>query len=257
MELEFVRLDMDGPIGWLQYDRPPVNAFNHRMVADVHAALRALTESAETRVIVFASAAPRYFSSGADLKTFEKLRPEQMAEWVDACHALVRDIRAAPKPILAAINGVAVGGGLEMVLHADVRFAAADARLGQPEVNIAFIPPVGGTQGLARLLGRPRALRFLYDGGLLPAAEAKEIGLVDVVTEPEALRDEVRRYALGLAEKPADALAAIRRCVTIGGALPFEDGLAVEREAAVALAAGANFREGVSAFLAKRKPAWR
>lgn len=257
MELEFVRLEIEGPIGWLQYARPPVNAFNQRMVADVRAGLRALLENASARVVVFASAVPRYFSSGADLKVFQRLGPEQMAEWVDACHAIVREMRSSPKPILAAINGVAVGGGLEMALHADVRFAAADARLGQPEVNIAFIPPVGGTQGLARLLGRPRALRFLYDGGLVTAEEAKDIGLVDVVTEPDDLREEARRYALSLAEKPADALAAIRRCVTIGGALPFEDGLAVEREAAIALAAGENFREGVDSFLAKRKPVWR
>ena len=257
MDLHFVRLDVEGPVGWLEYSRAPVNAFNQQMVAEVHAGLRALLARPEVRVIVFASALPRYFSSGADLKVFKGMTVPQMADWVDMCHGVVRELRASPKPVLAAINGVAVGGGLEMTLHADLRFAAADARLGQPEVNIAFIPPVGGTQGLARLLGRPRALRLLYDGDLLTAAEALAIGLVDAVCEPAALREEVRRYAESLAQKPADALAAIRRCVTIGGALPFEDGLAVEREAATALAAGANFREGVQSFLAKRRPAWR
>jgi enoyl-CoA hydratase/carnithine racemase len=257
MNLDFVRLEIGGPVGWLEYARAPVNAFNHQMVAEVHEALRALLAQPEVRVVVLASALPRYFSSGADLKVFEGMTAGQMAEWVDMCHALVRELRASPKPVLAAINGVAVGGGLEMTLHADLRFAAADARLGQPEVNIGFIPPVGGTQGLARLLGRPRALRLLYDGGLLTAAEALAVGLVDEVVEPAALREQVRRYAEGLAQKPADALAAIRRCVAIGGALPFEDGLAVEREAAVGLAGGANFQEGVRSFLAKRKPAWR
>lgn len=257
MDLEFVRLSVEARVGWLDYARAPVNAFNHRMVADVHAALKALLADPEARVVVFASALPRYFSSGADLKVFEGLSAAAMAEWVDACHAIVREIRASPKPILAAIGGVAVGGGLEMVLHADWRFAAADARLGQPEIAIGFIPPVGGTQGLARLLGRPRALRLLYDGGLLSAAEALRIGLVDEVVEPARLREAAADYARGLAQKPADALAAIRRCVTIGGALPFEEGLAVEREAAVALAGGENFQEGVASFLAKRKPVWR
>jgi enoyl-CoA hydratase len=257
MDLQFVRLEIEGAVGWLEYSRAPVNAFNQQMVTEVHEGLRALLARPAVRIVVLASALSRYFSSGADLKVFEDMTAEQMAQWVDMCHGLVRELRASPKPVLAAINGVAVGGGLEMTLHADLRFAAADARLGQPEVNIAFIPPVGGTQGLARLLGRPRALRLLYDGALLSAAEALKVGLVDVVTEPGALRDEVRRYAEGLAQKPADALAAIRRCVTIGGALPFEDGLAVEREAAIALAAGENFQEGVRSFLAKRKPAWR
>jgi enoyl-CoA hydratase/carnithine racemase len=257
MELEFVRARAEDRVGWLEYARPPVNAFNHRMVADVHAALRAHLADPQVRVVVFASAVERYFSSGADLKVFEGLSAERMGEWVDACHAIVRELRASPKPVLAAINGVAVGGGLEMALHADLRFAASDARLGQPEVGIAFIPPVGGTQGLARLLGRPAALRFLYDGALAGAAEAERIGLVDEVVEPANLRARVAGYARSLAEKPADALAAIRRCVTTGGALPFEDGLAIEREAAVELAGGANFQEGVAAFLAKRKPVWR
>jgi enoyl-CoA hydratase len=181
---------------------------------------------------------------------------EGMRHWVDVCHDLVRRMRASPKPLLAAVHGTAVGGGLEVVLHCDVRFAASTARLGQPEIDIGFIPPVGATQALARLLGRPRALRFLYDGGLLSAEEAHGVGLVDVVVAPERLREEVQGYAEGLARKPARALAAIRRCITEGVDLPFDEGLAIEREEAVALGATADFREGLGAFLGKRPPVW-
>ena len=161
------------------------------------------------------------------------------------------------KPLLAAIAGTAVGGGLEIVLHCDVRFASADARLGQPEINIAFIPPVGTTQSLPRLLGRPRALRFLYEGTLVSAEEARGMGLVDFVVPPENLRAEVQAYGAALARKPAEALAAIRRSITMGLEMSYEDALALELEAAVHLAGTPDFSEGLAAFFEKRPPEWQ
>ncbi len=143
-----------------------------------------------------------------------------------------------------------------MTLHCDVRFAASDARLGQPEIGINFIPPVGATQALVRLIGRPRALRYLYDGELLDAAEALAIGLVDELVEPGELRSVVQSYANTLATKPPEALAAIRRAMIFGADEAFDDGLRLERELAVHLAGTGNFREGVGAFLDKRRPEW-
>ena len=107
----------------------------------------------------------------------------------------MRLLRGSPKPLLAAINGTAVGGGLEMTLHCDLRFAATDARLGQPEINIGFIPPIATTQALARLIGRPRAIRYLYDGSLVPAAEALDWGLVDELVEPAVCAPACRPMA--------------------------------------------------------------
>jgi enoyl-CoA hydratase/carnithine racemase len=253
---DFLRVTVHDRVGWIEYDRPPVNAFHWEMLREVPDALqRHLTDPA-VRVVVFASALDAHFSVGADLRVFSDMDDEGMRRWVDVCHDLVRRMRASPKPLLAAVHGTAVGGGLEMVLHCDVRFAASTARLGQPEIDIGFIPPVGATQALARLLGRARALRLLYDGTLLGAEEAHAIGLVDVVVGAERLREEVQSYAEGLARKPARALAAIRRCVTEGVDLPFEEGLTIEREEAVALGATADFHEGLDAFLGKRPPVW-
>jgi enoyl-CoA hydratase len=256
MAYQYLKVQRSDGIGWLEYQRPPRNAFHWEMLRELPVALEELLGATDVRVIVIASAIERYFSTGADLTVFQRMTREDIGSWVETCHALVRRMRAARKPLLAAISGTAVGGGLEIVLHCDVRFAAADAKLGQPEVNIGFIPPVGGTQGLARLLGRPRALRLLYEGGILPAREALEIGLVDLVVPPEDLRARVREYALSLAQKPAATLAAIRRCVTEGLEMSFDEGLGIEFEAALELGGHPDFVEGVNAFLEKRPPKW-
>jgi enoyl-CoA hydratase/carnithine racemase len=256
MSWEFLKISLDERVGWLEYRRPPVNAIDWTMLREIPSALRGLLENAGVRVVVIASALPKFFSTGADLRVLAGMGPTEMREWVGICHALVRQIREAEKPLLGAIHGTAVGGGLEIVLNCDVRFAAADARLGQPEINIGFIPPVGTTQSLARLLGRPRALRFLYEGTLVTAEEALAMGLVDFVVPPERLREETQAYAAALAAKPAEALTAIRRCVTLGLDRPYDEALALELEAAVRLAGTADFAEGVRAFLEKRPPRW-
>ncbi len=143
-----------------------------------------------------------------------------------------------------------------MTLHADLRFVASDAHLGQPEINIGFIPPVAGTQGLVRVVGRSHAFRMLYGGELMDAKTAHEIGLVDFVVPPDKLDSEVQTYGDMLASKPANVMTAIRSCLIDGGGRAFNDGLEIERNQALALADHANFREGVSAFLDKRKPEW-
>jgi enoyl-CoA hydratase/carnithine racemase len=257
MSYEFLKTRVEERVAWIEYQRPPLNAIDWKMLGEVPAALDAFLHDSGVRVIVFASALEKYFSTGADLRVLQAMGPEEMRKWVETCHSLVRQMRRAQKPLLAAIHGTAVGGGLEIVLHCDVRFAAASAKLGQPEINIAFIPPVGTTQSLPRLLGRPRALRYLYEGTLVPAEEALAMGLVDFVVPPERLREEVQAYGAALGRKSAEGLAAIRRSITTGLELPYEDALALELEEAVRLADTPDFSEGLAAFLEKRPPKWR
>jgi enoyl-CoA hydratase/carnithine racemase len=254
MTFSFLKLQVTSGIGWLEYNRPPVNAFHWEMVDELVPAFDRLHGDPEVRVIVIASAIERYFSSGADLNVFAVITPERMREWVTRCHVFVRRLRQSDKPLLAAIHGTAVGGGLEMTLHCDLRFAARGARIGQPEIAIGMIPPVGATQALARLLRRPDAIRYLWDGRLLDADEALALGVVDEVVADADLRAHVGAYAAGLARKPAPALAAIRRTITEGGGVSFDQGLEVERDWAARLAGTAEFRDGVRAFLDKRKP---
>lgn len=255
--MHHIRLTLHNHVAWLEFNRPPLNAFHQPMVQEVLDALHLCEANRAVRVIVLASALERYFSAGAELRTFVDIGEAGMAAWCDLVHQIVAAMRTSSKPLLAAIHGTAVGGGLEMTLHCDIRFAAQDARLGQPEVQLNFIPPVGATQALARLIGRPRALRYLYDGQLVSAQEALELGLVDELTSPQTLRDTVQRYAETLCEKPPEALAGIRRAILAADGLSFDEGLAVERHVAVGLAGTANFAEGVRAFLEKRQPRWQ
>mgnify|MGYP005641338305 CR=1 FL=1 len=256
-EFEHVRLRTENRVGWLEYDRPPINAFNWRMVDEVHRGVQQYLADAGIRVIVLASALQRFFSAGAEIAEFEDIGEAGMRDWTEMVHGLARTLRHSDKPLLAAINGTAVGGGLEMTLHCDLRFAATDARLGQPEININFIPPIGATQALARLIGRPRAIRLLYDGEMFSAQEAHDMGLVDTLLAPDELRREVQAYGESLAAKPPEALAAIRQTVTLGGSMSFDEGLALEREHIVRLAESENLREGLAAFLEKRPPQWQ
>ena len=253
MTFEFLKLTVADGVGWLEYNRPPVNAFHWEMVAELAPAFDCLHADPAVRVIVLASSLPRYFSTGADLNVFNGITAERMREWVTICHSFVRRLRGSDKPLLAAIAGTAVGGGLEMTLHCDLRFAADDARLGQPEIAIGMIPPVGATQALARLIGRPKAIRYLYEGRLLPATEALALGLVDELVPAARLRDHVAAYARDLAQKPPTALAAIRRTITEGGGVSFEEGLAIERDWAARLPDTAEFQAGVKAFLERRR----
>jgi hypothetical protein len=132
-----LRFTIEHHVGWLEFNRPPVNAFTREMVDELHDAIAAALADPAVRVLVVASAISGYFSAGADLNVFKGIKADGMRAWATRCHDIVRLLRASPKPLLAAIHGTAVGGGLEITLHCDLRFAATDARLGQPEIPSA------------------------------------------------------------------------------------------------------------------------
>jgi enoyl-CoA hydratase len=256
MVFEFVDFHVDDGVGWFAYNRPPVNAVHWPMLRELPGALSAVLEDPAVRVLVLASSLENYFAVGADLEVFRGIDEAGMTEWVDRSLEIATLLQHSEKPVLAAINGTAVGGGFEVAFHCDLRFCADNARLGHPEIDIGFIPPIATTQSLARLLGRPAAIKYLFDGRILTAQEGLEIGLVDILCPADSLRAEVQAYAADLARKPARALAAIRKTVTLGGGMALEDGTEYARQAAIALSQTRDFQEGVAAFLEKRAPNW-
>ena len=189
---EFVQTELVDRVGWLRFARPPVNAVTRAMAEETREAIRWLAGAPEVRVGVLGTAVEKYFSAGADLEAFVGIGGEGMRDWVAMTHEMAILLREAPKPLLAAIRGTAVGGGLEMALHCDLRFAAWGARFGQPEINIAFIPPIATTQALVRLIGRPASLRYLYEGRVHDAETALAMGLVDELVADADLEAHVQ-----------------------------------------------------------------
>jgi enoyl-CoA hydratase/carnithine racemase len=249
---EFIRIDTDDGVATIRIDRPPANALARAVSLELSEAAETVTGDDAVRAVVVWGG-ERIFAAGADIKAMVGYGPEEVAEDVGGLEQACRDLEAIPKVTIAAINGFALGGGLEIALACDFRFAAQDARLGLPEIKLGIIPGSGGTQRLPRLVGLAKARDLIYSGRQVPAEEALEIGVVDRV----APADEVYRVALDQARTfatgPSLAFAAAKRALAAADR-PLEEGLRVEREAFVALFATWDQEEGMRAFLDKREP---
>src|SRR4051794_19058233 len=231
-------------------DHPPANSYDlpvmQRFAADVDAAI-----ASDARAVIVDSASEKFFSAGADVKRFLEGDVDSNMEMIRISQATFRRMAAADQVFIAFIAGHALGGGLEIALACDVRLAAPGSyRLGTPEVKLGLLPGNGGTQRLTRLLGPSRAMDLLLTGRTFGPHEALAWGLVaEVVDEPAA-----REYAERLANGPAEAIAAIKRCVHEGGQLPLDDGLALEGQLIDRLFRSADATEGMTAFVEKRAP---
>jgi enoyl-CoA hydratase len=248
---EFVRIERDGAVGTIRLDRPPANALAREVSLELSAAAKEVTAGDGVRAVVVWGG-ERIFAAGADIKAMVDYGPEEVASDVGALEQACRDVEAIPTITIAAINGYALGGGCELALSCDFRFAAADARIGLPEVGLGIIPGSGGTQRLPRLVGLAKARDLVYTGRHVEAAEALEIGLVDRVAPEDVFAlafEQAARYAKG----PTRAYAAAKRALAASDR-PLEEGLRVEAEAFAPLFATEDQKEGMRAFLDKRQP---
>jgi enoyl-CoA hydratase len=247
--LEVARQDA---VATVTFARPPVNAVDLDVIDEFRRLVEALAADATVRAVVLTGTG-RHFCAGADIAMMRDLSPEnhrRVRQWVDVQAGL----ETMPKPVVAAINGYALGGGAELVLACDVRLMAADARIGFPEVRLGLFPGAGGTQRLPRLVGVARALQLMMDGRPIGADEARDIGLVDQVVPVDTLATAAAERARALAAGPTRALGLLKRCVYQGYGRPLAEGLALEAEAVFELIGTRDAREGLEAFLAKRPP---
>ncbi len=236
-------------------NRPEVhNAMNEQMRQELTRCFGDLATSDAARVVVVTGAGERAFSAGADIREFVEpqvpVRFRESRKRVDFRQAMDR----CPQPIIAAIRGYALGGGLELALACDIRLASEDAQLGLTEVNLAIIPGGGGTQRLPRLVGRGRALEMILTGARIDAREAWRIGLVERVVPAADVLAAARELARTLAEKAPVALRYAKEAVVKGLELPLADGLRLENDLATLLRTTEDRVEGAKAFLEKRKP---
>jgi enoyl-CoA hydratase/carnithine racemase len=249
---EFVNIERDGAVATIRIDRPPANALARPLSLELSEAALAVGTDATIRAVVVWGG-ERIFAAGADIKDMVGYGPEEIVPDVGALERACRDLEAIAKPVIAAINGFALGGGCEVALACDFRVAAEDARLGLPEIRLGIIPGSGGTQRLPRLIGVGRARDLIFTGRHVRAEEALAIGLVDrVVAAPHVLPTAVE-LARGYADGPTLAYAAAKRALA-AAAGDLERGLEVEREAFVPLFATRDQEEGMRAFLEKREP---
>jgi len=242
----------EGPIGTITLDTPPANSYDLEMVTELGAAIDAAAADATSRVVVVRSASEKFFCAGADIKRFLANDVEANMEMIRTAHGALNRIAAARKPFVAWIAGHALGGGLEIALACDLRYAAEGRfRLGTPEVTLGLLPGNGGSQRLPRLIGRGPALELLLTGRQVSPEEALRLGLVGgLFADEEAFAAHVQRLAAG----PPVALAAIKRCVHEGAERTLEEGLALERELIEQLFRSEDAAEELTAFVEKRDP---
>ena len=245
---EFVGLEIADGIGTIRLHRPPVNALNDHVRDEIAAAASSAAADDEIRAVILYGG-EKVFAAGADIKEMAEASYAAMADRSGRLQAAMSLVAAIGKPVVAAITGYALGGGLELALAADFRVAGENARLGQPEILLGIIPGAGGTQRLPRLVGPARAKDIVFTGRMVKAAEALAMGLVDAVVPDEsvyqAALDLVQRYAAG----PALALRAAKQAIDHGLDADLATGLEIERVQFAALFATEDQRSGMRSFL--------
>jgi enoyl-CoA hydratase/carnithine racemase len=248
-------LDTAGSLATITLNRPPVNSYNEELMLALGDAIDAAERDPAVRVIILASALERFFSAGADLKDFLAREPAENAGLVETAHEVLERMADSPKLFIAAINGHALGGGLEIALACDLRCGReADYQLGLPEIRVGLFPGNGGTQRLPRLIGASRALHLMLSGEPISLAEAVALGLVNRTFPADRFMEEVRAFAGKIAAYSATSIARIKQAVYGGLQLSLAEGLSLERRLIGPLFASEDVREGLSAFVEKRPP---
>ncbi|MEM0293736.1 MAG: 3-hydroxyacyl-CoA dehydrogenase/enoyl-CoA hydratase family protein [Saccharolobus sp.] len=244
------------PLAWIVLNRPErLNALNPELVNELDKVLDELETNNEVRVVIITGNG-RAFSAGADVTSFLTLRPIDVIR-LRTLRNLVNKISLYTKPVIAAINGFALGGGLELAMACDIRIASEMAQLGQPEINIGIIPGAGGTQRLPRLIGKGKAKLLIYTGDMISAEDAYKMGLVDIMVPANRFEDEVRRIALKIAEKSPLSLLAAKLAIELGSEANIWTGQTLESTLFGLLFTTKDVEEGVKAFLEKRKPQFK
>jgi len=252
MPSAWVSLAVADGVGLISMERPPVNAMSRAFMGELEASVEHVAADPAVRVVVVTSRLPGMFSGGADIRELDGLGADGCAAFIALGQGLFGRVGEIPKPVIAAINGVCVGGGMELSMACDLRLAARSARFGQPEVNLGVVSGWGGTQRLPRLVGKTRGLELLMLGEQISAEAALAMGLVNRVVPDEALMGETIALAQKLAAKPPVALAKIKEAVERGLFLPLAQGLSEEARCYVEAYMAGDAGEGIRAFLEKR-----
>jgi enoyl-CoA hydratase/carnithine racemase len=249
-----ILVDAQAGVAVITINRPPANALSKATLDELHAAFDALENDASVRAVVITGAGQYVFIGGADITEFVGLDEAAARASVQRGHDLFDKIERFAKPVIAAVNGICVGGGNELAMSCDVRIAAESAKFGQPEVNLGIIPGWGGTQRLPRLVGRGRALEMMLTGDLVKADDALRYGLVNKVVPDNEVLTIARNLARKLTMGAPLAMKFIKQATNVGLEQGTAAGFKAEAQSVEQIFASADAKEGVAAFLGKRRP---
>ncbi|MGA3192777.1 MAG: enoyl-CoA hydratase-related protein [Candidatus Bathyarchaeia archaeon] len=258
MEFKSIIYEKSEGVATITLNRPEaLNVFSKEVVEEVLRALEDVKSDENVRVVVLTGAGEKAFSAGADIKAMAGMTALKARELSLMGESLCLALENLEKPVIAAINGYALGGGLEVAMAGDIRIASENARMGQTEVNFGLIPGWGGTQRLTRLVGMTKAKELVFTGKMLDARTAEQLGLINMVAPADKFMETVRQFALELASKPPVALKVAKALINKGANISLDSALALEREGFGVVASSEDFKEGVSAFTEKRKPVFK
>jgi enoyl-CoA hydratase len=253
-----VTYEVASGIATVMVNRPDkLNALNRETIEELGAAFAQATEDAGVRGVIVTGNGSKAFVAGADIGELARMSPLDGIEVSRLGQRVFRAIELSRKPVVAAVNGFALGGGCELALACHLRLAASSARFGLPEVRLGIIPGYGGTLRLPRIVGKGRALEMILTGEMIDATEAHRIGLVNRVCEPDALLETTRELLRTIVANGPVALGLAIECTTRGLEMDVDDGLALESNLFGLLAATEDMREGMTAFLEKRTAEFR
>jgi enoyl-CoA hydratase len=254
---QFIRLEKDDtlPLLWIVIHRPEVlNALNAKVLDELRDALVRAERDERVKVILITGAGDKAFVAGADIRELEQIGPLEARDFCAKGQSLFTAMEKLAKPIIAVINGFALGGGCELAMACDMRIASATARAGQPEISLGLIPGFGGTQRLARIVGKSRAMEMILTGELIDAQEAEKIGLFNRVVAPEQLRAEAVALAGKMAQKSMPTLTLAKRAIQDGLEMGIGEACSFEASLFAIACATNDKKEGIGAFLEKQKP---
>lgn len=251
--MENIKTENRDGILWVTIDRPKVlNALNAQTIGELGEAFAAARDDASVKCVIVTGGGEKAFVAGADINELANLTPSAAKETSQRGQSVFLQIERFPKPVIAAINGFALGGGCELALACHIRIASDKAQMGLPEVTLGVIPGYGGTQRTARLLGKGKAFELVCSGERISAAEAERIGLVNKVVPPDQLASAAEEMAKKIASRSPVAVRAAIEAINRGTEMPFEEGQLLEATLFGLLCASEDMKEGMTAFLEKR-----
>ena len=258
MQDNILLAEEDAGILTLTLNRPDVmNSLNFHLLYALRDQIEAVRFRSDIRVVLISGSGQKAFCAGADLKERATLKPEQVKEFIFTIRNLFTAIEQLNKPVIAAVNGIALGGGTELALASDIRIASSNASMGLTETRLAIIPGAGGTQRLPRLVGKGKAKELIFTGKRVDAQEALEIGLVNKVCDPKDLLDECKKMAAMICETGPIAIEQAKYAINYGMETDMHTGLAIESNAYWVCIPTEDRLEGLAAFKEKRKPVYK